>query len=71
MTNTALLKARIDQSGLKLQYIADNIGITRTSLYQKINNLSVFRVDEVEALCKLLGITTLTEKNNIFFAKEE
>lgn len=70
MTDTTELKRRIDESGLKYQFLADKIGITRAALYQKINNISVFRIDEVAKLCDLLGIRTLTERDKIFFAKE-
>lgn len=69
MTNTELLRERIDKSGFKMQFIAEKLGISRFTLLQKIENRSDFRVSEVEALCELLCISSLTEKNNIFFAK--
>jgi hypothetical protein len=70
MTNTTLLRKRIEDSGLKLQFIADKMGISRFALLQKIENRTEFRVSEVAALCILLDIKTMTEKERIFFAKE-
>ena len=68
MTNTNLLRQKIDESGLKLQFIAEQVGISRFALLQKIENRTEFRVSEVATLCKLLGIKTMTERERIFFA---
>ena len=68
MTNTNLLRQKIDESGLKLQFIAEQVGISRFALLQKIENRTEFRVSEVATLCKLLGIKTMTERARIFFA---
>lgn len=66
MTNTALLRQRIKDSGLKLQYIADYIGISRVSLTMKIENDSEFRQTEIKKLCEVLRIETAEEKTLIF-----
>lgn len=66
MTNTALLRQRIKDSGLKLQYIADYIGISRVSLTMKIENVSEFRQTEIKKLCEILRIETAEEKTLIF-----
>lgn len=66
MTNTALLRQRIKDSGLKLQYIADYIGISRVSLTMKIENASEFRQTEIKKLCEVLRIETAEEKTLIF-----
>lgn len=70
MVNTVMLNQKIKESGLKKEYIADQMGITRTGFYKKATNGSEFTVKEVDILCKLLSITKLTEKESIFFAKE-
>lgn len=70
MTNTKLLREKISESGYKMQYIAEKMGISRFALLQKIENKSDFRVPEVQILCDLLGIRTLTERNRIFFANQ-
>ena len=68
MTDTALLKARIQKSGYKIGYIADQMGLSRQGLYHKINDRHEFTTGEVQKLCELLGIDTLEERSNIFFA---
>lgn len=56
MTNTELLKEYIDKSGLKLQYIADELFVSRYALWQKMTNKSDFRQGEIKRLCELLSI---------------
>ena len=68
MTNSKLLKQIIDKSGLKLSFIAEKIGISRDSLYRKINNKTAFNQYEISELCNVLKIDSLEEKENIFFA---
>ena len=67
MTNTKLLREKLEQSGYKLQYIADKMGITYQSLLNKINNRSEFRASEIQALHDILGLTEV-ERVEIFFA---
>lgn len=69
VTNTAMLRDIIAKSGLKLEYLADKCGISRQSLSNKIMNRNFFTAKEIEALCSELRITSLTEKERIFFAK--
>lgn len=68
MTNTKLLREFIDRSGLKLQFVADSLGITRSALNNKIENRSQFKAAEITALCELLQIESLSDKERIFFA---
>ena len=67
MTNTEMLKERISQSGLKAGYIAKNVGISRASLWNKINNIRAFTVPEMDKLCIVLNIKSLKERDAIFF----
>lgn len=69
MTNTKLLKKIIDESGLKIGFIADFVGISRQALWNKVNNSSSFNQYEIEKLCDILKITSLKTKEAIFFAK--
>lgn len=69
MTDTMLLKEKIAQSGLKVGHIANAVGLSRQLLWKKVNNLRPFNQIEIEALCNVLGITTLRDKEAIFFAK--
>lgn len=67
MTNTELLREKIEQSGYKLQFIAKKVGITYQSLLNKINNRSDFRANEIQALYDILELTE-EERVAIFFA---
>jgi hypothetical protein len=69
MTNTDLLKEKIEKSGLKIGFIADFVGISRQLLWKKINNLTPFNQYEIDKMCEVLRITSLKEKEAIFFAK--
>lgn len=67
MTDTELLKEKISQSGLKIGYIAESTGISRASLWNKVNNLRAFTVPEMDKLCTVLNIKSLRERDAIFF----
>ena len=69
MTNTVLLKKKIAQSGLKLTFIAQELGLSRTGLYNKNNNFRQFNQFEIDGLCRLLHIRSTREKEAIFFAR--
>ena len=69
MTNTELLKEKIANSGFKLLYIAEYVGISRQALWSRINNLTPFNQYEIEKMCAVLNITSLREKEAIFFAR--
>ena len=69
MTNTGLLKEKIDKSGLKIGFIAEFVGISRQLLWKKVNNLTPFNQYEIDKMCEVLRITSLKEKEAIFFAK--
>ena len=70
MTNTKLLNEYIECSGLKIGYIAKQLGLSRYGFMRKRDNVSEFFPSEIEKLCEVLKISTLEEKNEIFFAKE-
>ncbi len=69
MTNTKLLQEKINTSGLKVSFIADYVGISRQLLWKKVNNKTPFNQYEIEKMCEVLRITSLKEKEAIFFAK--
>ena len=68
MTNTALLEQLIRDSGLKLSFIADKMGITRQALYKKIRGIVQFTGPEIKALCDLLNLRTWARIQPVFFA---
>lgn len=68
MTDTEKLLDLIKESGLKIGYIAMKLGITRQALYKKIRNRNKFSAIEIKILCEILCVTSLEEKESIFFA---
>jgi hypothetical protein len=71
MTNTKLLNEIIDKSGYKRSFIAKAIGLKSAyGLAKKIRNETEFKATEINALCKLLKIESLAEKERIFFASK-
>ena len=67
MTNTELLKQRIEESGLKYGFIAEKLGLSRFGLKKKIDNDSSFKAEEIQKMCEVLFLT-LEEREEIFFA---
>ena len=65
MTDTLNLRKRIKDAGFRLGYVADVLGITPYTLQKKLDNDSQFRISEVDALAKLLGLTP-EEKDALF-----
>lgn len=70
LTDTELLKEKIEGTGLKLQFIASKLGITRFALANKINNENEFKASEIVALCKVLHITSPKDREAIFFTQQ-
>lgn len=66
MTDTKLLRDKIEQSGYKLRFIANKIGITYQGLLKKINNETEFKASEIQALYILLNLNE-QEREAIFF----
>ena len=69
MTNTCLLRNKIESSGYKMQFVAQKIGLTYQGFLNKLNNKSEFRANEIQRLYRLLDLTE-QERVNIFFAED-
>ena len=69
MVDTPLLEQRIKDSGKKYGYLAEKLGISRQYFRMKCKNKADFTNRETDILCSELGITSLTEKEKIFFKK--
>lgn len=69
MTNIELLDKAIDNSGLKITYIAKQLGITREGLYKKLKGETEFKASEIIAVQKLLNLSNAM-RDKIFFAKK-
>lgn len=69
MTNTELLEEKIDKSGKKRKYLAERCGLTYAGFRNCVINKSEFKASHIDILCAELGITSLKEKESIFFAR--
>ena len=67
MTNTELLRKRIDQSGYKMSFIAQKLKLPYQGLLNKINNKSEFKASEIQVLSDILALSD-NDKAAIFFA---
>lgn len=67
LVNTELLKEKITNSGKPISWLAKKCGLSRTGFYLKLNNVNYFTTGEVAVLCDELNITSLKEKDRIFF----
>lgn len=68
MTNTELLEQLIRESGLKMSYIAERLGISRQALHKKIKGIVHFNAPEIKIMCELLGLKTWAQIKAVFFA---
>lgn len=69
MTDTELLRMKIQESGLRVPYIAEKLGLSAAHFRRKMNNRYCFDQREMGILCELLHIASLEEKEAIFFAQ--
>lgn len=68
MTNTELLEDKIKKSGKKISYLAEKCGLSYAGFRNCVTNKAEFKVSHVETLCRELEITSLKERQAIFFA---
>lgn len=69
MTNSILLNYKIKVSGFRHGFLADKLGLSRTGLYNKINNKTEFLASEIQVLSEILNLSP-DERQAIFFAKK-
>lgn len=69
MNNTELLETKIKESGKKCKYLAEKIGLSYAGFRNCVTNKAEFKATQIDALCAELNITSLKEKEAIFFAK--
>lgn len=67
MTNRNEFRAAIAHAGMSMGSLADQIGISRVALSNKVNNKTDFTTSEITAIEKILKLTP-EEKEKIFFA---
>ena len=66
MIDKELAQKWIGKSGKSRTYIADKLGITPQSLYNKVTGKTDFTLREAELFCKEVGITKLADKKALF-----
>jgi hypothetical protein len=69
VTNTVLLKKKIQERGVKIGFLVEKLNTSYHWLNQKIENKKDFKAWEIIALCEALEITDINERDQIFFAK--
>lgn len=57
MTDTELLRKKIDEAGYKLQYIAMQCGLTYQGFINKVNNKSEFTAKEIGVIRTLIKLS--------------
>ena len=66
MTNTDLLRKKIEASGLKIVFIAEKVGISPQAFYKKLKDGSEWTFTQVKILKHLLNLKD-DEVDDIFF----
>lgn len=66
MVNKQRLVDAIKARGLRLDFIAEKLEISRQTLSDKINNKKQFKLGEIQTLVKVLNLTP-EEVDEIFF----
>lgn len=69
MTNTELLEDKILKSGKKKGFLAKKVGLSLAGFRNCVTNKAEFKAAQIDILCAELNITSLREKEAIFFAK--
>jgi len=64
--NSEKLKSAIKSSGIKMTVVSSLIGISRESLYNKVERKTEFTASEIAKLSSVLGLSTET-RDEIFF----
>lgn len=70
VVNTELLNQKIEKSGKTRKYLAFKCEIAPQTLWSKINNIYDFTSSEVLTLCDELNVTSLKEREQIFFVRK-
>lgn len=68
MTDTLEIKKIIRMKGFTLETLSKKIGISRTSLSYKINNIVEFNAQEIKHIQKILELSN-EQRDHIFFAE--
>lgn len=69
MVNIDLLKFRIEDSGMTMVSLSKKSGITRETLYNRLNGIGEFTASEIVGLSNALKISK-KDRDDIFFGNE-
>lgn len=69
MTNTKLLERKIKESGKKITYLAEKVGLSYAGFRNCVTNKAEWKASQIDILCDELHIVDLKERQRIFFAK--
>ena len=69
MTDSEALSKAIENSGLKLTFIANKLEISREGFYKKLNNQTEFKASEIVKLQDILNLSN-KERDKIFFTNK-
>ena len=70
MTDSKKLRKLIKENGTTITVLAQKLGLSRQGLTLKIDNVNDFTAPEIVSLCETLRVTSLKERDSIFFAKK-
>ena len=68
MTDSRQLEKKIKDAGVTKKWLASQLGLTYFGLQKKINGTNEFKACEIKDICKILHITSLKQRDEIFFA---
>lgn len=68
MTNTKRLEQKIRDSGKKISFLADKLGLSYNGFRNCVTNKAEFKASHIQILCQELNID-LEEMQVIFFAE--
>ena len=66
--NHSKLRGRVKEFGYRQEDVAKKIGINKSTMSAKLNNVSAFTADEIDDICRLLDISK-HEIGAYFFAE--
>ncbi len=66
MVNVELLKTKIDESGITITALADKMGVSRETFYNRLESPDAFKLSEVIGLSKALNLPS-KDVRQIFF----
>lgn len=69
MTDMALLRSAITESGMMMKAVAEKAGMTRPTLHNRMIGIGEFSAREITGLCNALHLS-IEDRERIFFAPD-